>query len=483
MSILEQLIKELQAAQGGAKHDLSSVSVTNNLMHGLSGIFGQPGIERDVFATRVKPTGLLSMLPSRGSNVENPLVAYLTGFTDNASSEEKSGICDDPIAAGKIKSCLQGALFGRYERKSEQLELNAIGRQVNRGEFFDLRIVNDPLLESGFSVPGNIPQAAQDVLNREVLARWMTMGISFERLLGKQVYTANPTNNTGGGGYKEFHGLETLVGTGKIDVVTSTACPALDSKIFDWNYKRVDLNSSNLVSVLTFLWRYVNDKARRMSLDPVQWAFVMRPNLFDEIADVWPCAYSTYRCSVSNSDGERVFVDGRRELEMSIAMRNGKYLEIDGVRIPVIVDDYVPEEDDSDSSEIAAGEFASDIYLIPLTVAGGIISTFLEHIDFTQANGVMQAIMDAQMTHEYWSDGGRFLWTYHRTGWCVEWWAKLEPRMRLLTPHLAGRLQNVRYRPLEHYAEDDPDSDYFFDGGETTRTNDVYDSADFPAAL
>lgn len=480
MSILEQFVKELQEA-GGMKHDLGSVAVTTNLMHGLSGIFGAPGIERDIFASRVKPNGLMQLLPARASIDENPLVGYLTGFRADGSTTEKSGVCDDPIDAGEIKSCLQGALFGRYERKTDQLELNALHRRVNRSEFFDLRLVNDPLLEDGFSVPGNVPKNAQQVLNREVLARWLTLGVSFERKLGPQMYTATPANNTVGGGYKEFHGLETLVGTGKVDVITGTTCPALDSKLYDFNYARVDTSATQLVQWITAAWRYVNDKADRMGLAPVQWAFVMRRNLFHEIADVWPCVYNTERCAVANNTTNRVLVDGAEQHRVSDAMRVGQYLLIDGMQIPVIIDDFVPEETDADSAEIASGEFASDIYLLPLTVKGGIISTYLEYVDFSQT--AMPAIADGMLGNEYWSDGGRFLWTYHRTGWCVEWWAKMEPRLRLLTPHLAVRIQNVRYAPLEHYAEDVPGSDYFFDGGEYTRSNALYDSSDFPARV
>lgn len=382
-----------------------------------------------------------------------------------------------------MKSCLQGALFGRYERKTKPLELNKVGRRENRGEFLDLRLVNDPILTSGLSVPSSIPLEAQNVLNRQVLSMWMTLGVAFERLLGPQVYTGSPANNTVGGGYEEFHGLETLVGTGKIDVITGTACAALNSDLRNWAYKRVDSNASDLVATLTSMVRNVQDIASRTGLDPVEWAFVMRRNLFDVIADVWPCAYGTFRCAsggVQDAAITQLVIDGMAQRQMAEDMRNGHYIIIDGRKIPVIIDDFIPEDTNTTNASVASGCFASDIYYLPFTVRGGIQSLYLEYFDFNAGNGVMQAVAEGNLGSFFWSDGGRFLWTFRQTGWCVEWWAKIEPRLRLLTPHLAGRLQNVLYCPSLHFREDEPTSSYFADGGATTRSTGTYNADDFP---
>lgn len=473
--------------EGRYKHDIVNTTPTTNLMHGPGGIFGTPGISRDVFSTRVKPRGLMEHLPAFGSMDTNPMVAYLTGFNDDESGSEKSGVCDDPLMAGTIKSCLQGALFGRYERKTETLELNKLGETTNRGEFRDLRLLNDPLLNSGFSVPGSVPLAGNSILNREVLARFMTLGVAFERLLGPQVYTGSPVNNTAGLGYKEFHGLETLVGTGKIDIITGTTCPALDSDIRDAAYRRIDTNGSYYVRVLSDMWRRAHDTASRTGLDPVEFVLVMRRSVFSELVDIYPCSYATYRCTTSNvqdSTLDRINVDGMAQRQFSDEMRNGQYLMIDGVKVPVIIDDYIPEETNtSGPANVVAGTFASDIFLLPMTILSGRPSLFLEYFDFSGANGVMQGISDGHLGGEYWTDGGRFLFTHSRTLWCVEWAAKIEPRLRLETPHLAARLSDVLAAPLLHEKVDDPSSAYFFDGGSTSRSNALYDKNDFPAAI
>ncbi len=155
-------------------------------------------------------------------------------------------------------------------------------------------------------------------------------------------------------------------------------------------------------------------------------------------------------------------------------MRNGSYLLVDGVRIPVVVDDGITEEDDSDSALIPAGQFASDIYLIPMTVAGGVPSTFIEFFDHD--NSVMQeAFSEGRLSNQaFTTNAGAWIWTIERTGLCLFWRGKVEPRLILRTPQLAGRIQNVRYNPLQHTRQPFPDDPYFVDGGVTTRDGPSY---------
>lgn len=478
--VLDALVGAIAERMGqkGYKHDLATgFTLTTNFMHGPSGIFGAAGLERDVFSTRITPEGLMKVLPAFPSVDDTPIVAYLTGITAEAAADEKDEVCDTPREVGQLKSCYQGAAFGRIERKTQPIELNAIGRRNNRGEFYDLRIVNDPMQGNDISLSSQIPSDLNALLNREMLSRFYTLGAGFQNVMGPLVWTGDPTNNSAGGGYQEWVGLETLVGTGKYDVLTETLCPSLDSDVKDFNYGTVTSDTNALLQALTMITRFVRRNAVGMGFMPVQWAFVMRRDLFYEISDVWPCAYASYRCTFGTSDAELI-IDGERQRQMADQMRNGEYLLIDGVKIPVIIDDFIPEDTSTTNQNVPEGYFSSDIYLLPLTVVGGMAATFWEYFNYDgmgNVYGAATAIADARLGDQvYTSDAGRFMWTSHRTGWCIEVWAKIEPRLRLLTPHLAGRLQNVMYSPLQHFRDPNPDSDYFADGGETTRTNAPY---------
>ena len=51
------------------------------------------------------------------------------------------------------------------------------------------------------------------------------------------------------------------------------------------------------------------------------------------------------------------------------------------------------------------------------------------------------------------------------------WWSgKIENRIILRTPQIAGRITNVCYEPLQHERDPFPSDPYFVNGGNTSRT-------------
>lgn len=474
ISVLADLVDQKRT---GYKHDLDAgFTLTTNLMHGPSGIFGTAGAERDVFSTRVKPRGLLSVLPARGVTDTNPITYYLTGFTAETGSEPDAP-CETCIKAGNIKACRQGTVFGLVCRETDELNLADVGQSVNRGEMFDLRLVNDPLLnDAPLWVPGSVPKGVQDVLNREVLARWLTLGVAFENKLAGLVFTGNPNNNIGTG-YAEYTGLELLVATGHVDVLDHTSCPSLDSDVKDFNFNTVEDNAASLFAYMTMIYRYVKHNAQTMGFMPVQWAWVMKDSLFRKLTEYWPCVFASSGCNATSNDMSNN-IDGLQQKAMQDEMYNGNFLWIDSQRIPVIVDDAIPYQSNVENGDLAPGEFASDIYLLPFTVRGGQQVLFMEYFDYSAPNGVMQAIRDGRLTNDYWTDGGRWLWTTRRTDWCVTWKARIQPRLRLQTPHLAGKLENVKWTPLQMFREPFNAQHYFVNGGITSASNAPYDVDD-----
>lgn len=448
------------------KHTTPSGTPSTPYMHGPGGLFGVAGLERDVISTRVQPRGLASVLPVRLSTKMNPLYAYITGFRD-VSGSNPTTVCSDGQTAGPLKNCIQTAQFGRYTFMTRELEVNRVGQQTDRAEFFDLRLVNDPLVQQmGGLFPG-LPAQDQILAGREMVERMLEVGVAFQNKLVRQLYTGNPANNAAGGGYKEFPGLDILIGTNKVDALTNTDCPSLDSDVKDFNYGKVDADNLNpdIVNVATYLYRYLTHNAEQMGFGETRWAITMRNDLFYELTAIWPCSYLTYRCKFRASDGTVVNnVNAADQVAMRDTMRRGRYLLIDGDEIPVVIDDGIVEESSGDTNRVSIGCYASDIYFIPLTVRGGYQVTFWEAFDY--ANGTMQAIRDGRYDTDFWTDGGRYLW--HKkppTNWCVQLISKIEPRIILLTPHLAGRITNVQYCPLQHTRDSLPSDDYFVNGG------------------
>lgn len=435
-------------------------------LHGPGGIFGVAGIERDVLSTHVAPRGLLSALPAVPSVDATPYFAYVTGFAA-ATGTNPSGVCDDPMTAGAIKGCLQTAQFGRYSFQTREIEVNHVGLRINRGEMGDLRLINADVLAGGpLSAMGTTGGSLSLGMNDEMLARMKEVGVAFERQLAQQLWEGNPANNSGGGGYKEFPGMEILVGTAKYDAIAGTACPSLASRVMNNNYRLVSNDPSGaggIIETMTYIAYTMERLAEVTNLAPVTWAWVMRPSLFYEITSVWACAYLTYRCTVAGA-GNQAIVDSADAVGLRDAMRNGRYLMIDGVQWPVILDDSITEDTNTTNANVPNPTFASDIYLIPLRIRGNYLATYLEYLDYQQ--GAMAAIEQAHATDEDWTDSGRFLW--HKkvsVNWCKQLLAKIEPRLILRTPHLAARIQNVRYASLLHERDSQPTSGYWVDGG------------------
>ena len=474
MQQLAQLFAPALAKQMGVeyKHTTPTGTPSTPYYHGPGGLFGVAGVERDIIHTRVGGRGLAWALSNRTTITTDPLFPYISGYQDE-SGDEKDGVCDDPPIAGPAKTCLQTAPLGRYERMSREMEINRVGQIINRGEFTDLRTINDPIApELGRSIFPNIDGSTQLGLGAEVLARMLEVGITFVNLLGRQLYTGSPANNSANSGYKEFIGLDLLIGTNKVDAITGTNCPSLDSDVKDYNYEKVSNVAANpsIVRTLTTMWRYVKHIAIRSNLMPVTWAISMRQALFWEITDVWPCSYLSYRCEVN--DGANIdpvpSFDTGDAIAMRDAMRNGEYLLIDGEKVPIIIDDFIVEESSNDTNLIDVGCFASDIYIVPLSILGGRPATYWEYFDYSR--GPAQAIMDSRSGNFFWTDGGRYMWHQKPPlNWCIQWLGKIEPRLILSTPHIAARLTNVQYCPLQHERDPHPDDDYFTDGGVTDR--------------
>jgi hypothetical protein len=70
---------------------------------------------------------------------------------------------------------------------------------------------------------------------------------------------------------------------------------------------------------------------------------------------------------------------------------------------------------------------------------------------------------------DFWTDDGIFLWAIENQKYCYKLSLKTEQRVILRTPQLSGKIQNVKYVPLQHLRSSDPDSEYWADGGVSLR--------------
>lgn len=470
ISALEALTKEKGLA---TKDDYRNTANHNTapLLTQPGGMFAMTGLDSDVISLHVSPRGLGAVLPSIPASVSDPRYAFLTGFSDDIGDEAEFPCDDAPV--GYAKAGTLTAQFGRIMKQTNTVEIDAL-LQTQRGANTDLRLMNQVL--NGDTGLGMDNMNQSDLLNLVVKMEMVDVGVRFERTLGRMLWNGTITANTVGGGYKEFPGLDSQIATGQKDAENGMLLNSADSMIYDFGNNIVDSETIDIVELLSMMEFNLRDIADRTNMGPVTYALVMRPELWFELSAVWPCRYLSYRCS-DNSGGAILAINDNGNVVMRDAMRNGKYIDINGNRYAVILDDGLPEMTNTDNGAIASGSFASSIYFVPLRARGGFPTLYWEYLDYRRVQAQIAPLGAGVRNVPFWTESGRFLWVYRDKGYCFDLQAKIEPRVVLRTPHLAGKIQNVRYSPLTHLRSSYPDSPYFTNGGASFRPADALGQA------
>jgi hypothetical protein len=296
------------------------------------------------------------------------------------------------------------------------------------------------------------------ILNIMTMSEMVTVGVNTERALNTQIWqgTYGTTN--------QFAGLDSQIATGQMDADTRALCPALDSDVKDYNLADI---GTGIVDYLSMLEWYLRYNAMTMGLDPVTWVVVMRPELWFELTALWPCAYNTTKCAPAVAANSTVFLDGRDNTTERDAMRNGLYIHINGNRYQVVIDTGIFEHNSVNNAGLIPGEYASSIYMVPLTIRGGFPVTYREYVDYRQAQPDISLLKGLE--EFFWTDNGAFSWAVEQIKWCYKLALKTEQRVILRAPQLAGRIDNVKYSPLQHLRDPQPSSPYFADGGVSLR--------------
>lgn len=436
---------------------------TAQLLTQPGGLFTTVGIEPELFSTHIRPMGLGAVLPAFPSNVDDPRYGFITGFSDDIGSEPATPCEDAPT--GYMKGGTLTAAFGRVQRGTDTIEIDAILHQ-QRGSSTGLRVMGE-MLNTG---EGMVLGTGRDPMATVIDAQMVGAGVRMERKLATMLWQGSTANNTVGGGYKEFPGLDNQIATGQVDAETNTAMPSADSLIYNFNYNAVDGTVLDIVEYLSMMEFYLRDIARRTGLLPVTWAVTMRPELWFELSSVWPCRYLTNRCATDGGVNPMVINDNVN-VQMRDAMRNGGFIDINGNRYPVITDDGIFEHTNINNGSVPAGHYASSVNFVPLRVLGNFPVTYWEYINYSLISAQLSALGPGARNTPFWvHPGGRFLWVYKPNGLCFNLQVKAEPRAVLRTPHLAGKIQNILYSPMTHLRDAQPDSPYHVNGGVSLRS-------------
>lgn len=448
--LLEQLFKQKELK-------VAASTMTANPLHGLAGLWSTT-TERDIITAHVRPRGISTFLPVLSTIDEAPQFSILTGYTDPVGAEPDNA-CDD-APAGFVKGCMSTARFGMTRRDTQTIEFDKVMLRRNRGDFTDLRLHGRVLGLSNLS-PQNITE--EGMLNIITKSEMVTAAVNAERKLIKEIWQGTFGVST------EFAGLASQIATGHVDSESGTACPAVDSDVKDFAYDDIEGSGRSIVEYMSMLEWFIFFNAERMGLAPFTALWAMRPELWQILTEVWPCQYNTSKCATSIIGTQsRVVIDGRENVAQRDAMRSGMTIEVNGRSYTVVTDDGINEQDSTNDANLAAGFYASTIFFVPLTVVGNFPVTYREYLDYRAATASANvALMNGRS--DFWTDDGIYSWALEQVKWCYKFALKTEQRIILRTPHLAGRIDNVMYSPLQHLRSSDPASSYFQDGGVSLR--------------
>lgn len=453
-----EVLKGLASNGNGLVTKTPATSTTATTLHGPGGIFQGPGLERDVITAHVRPQGISSALQKVPANSTDPRFSSLTGYTDVIGNEPDNACDDAPY--GYVKSCNLTARFGLMRRDTGTIEMDDVMLKINRGDFTDLMLRGQVL---GMT-PGMSPSGldVSQILNILTMSEMVGAGVQSERALSTRYWTGSVALG-------QMPGLDNQIATGQVDADTGQACPALDSDVKDFEYNDVCGATRDIVEYVSMLHWYLKYNADTMGLSPVQWVIAMRPELWFELSACWPCRYNSFRCTTIDTANIDVTprLDSADMTQIRDQMREGMYLWVNGVKLPVVIDTGIYEHNNQNDANLNPGQYASSLYMVPLTITGGFPVTYIEYVDYRQA-GMDRALLQGREDW-WWTDSGIYSWAIEQTKWCYKLSLKTEQRIVLRSPHLAGKIEHIRYSPLQHLRSPDPESPYFKDGGVSVR--------------
>ena len=428
-------------------------TTAGSMLHGPGGLLGVPGLNKQIINAMILPKGIAGRIPVMKSVNTNEIFSVFTGQLASSGSEP-TGACAEWPTVGSFKTCRQTFPFGQQGRQSQVLNVKYAGQTINRGEFRDNVLLGSP--QGNLPTPG--PINWQRVFQTEYEYKIGELFSGYARDYARNVYTGNAGTTAGSQGYIQYNGLDRQIQANKRDAITGVACAAVDSLVLDLNGASINTAGGTIYALLANVVNNYERLAEQLGME-VKWVISMRYGAWQMLTQIWPCIYATSGCPTSYGIVRTASLE--EQTNMRDTLRRTRMLPIEGKEYEVVVDDTIAE---TVAAGGVVGTYQSDFYLLPLTVNGQ-PSLYWEYFDMN-AEAVQAANRLAPGGFFDVLDNGRFLFVrLSPTHTCVQVEIIERPRLILLTPFLAARIQNVRYTYSVHEREWDPASAYYVDGG------------------
>lgn len=483
--------------QEGARHNASGTPVSPYI-HGSGGLFNMQGTDMNVISAIMSPlqgiaaelpviNGEYGTAPNSFGSVDEEVSIAITGITSgdiDTWSNQPTGDCADGPTGGLLKAGAYVNPYARFRGTTREVSMVRAGRLASLCEPLALQLMNQPNGYNGISSPSNEP-SLQNAVNNELASRIFELLHSYQRMFSRRLWVGNPANNSGE--RRDLWGFENQINTSTHrDRGTGAIMTALDPDVKNFGFNLVSGAGPSIAQTIEAVDDYLQYNAEQMGLDPFEYDLVMRRGAFREIAAAWPITASFRALAqIASKTNAALQFDAKSVITMRDDMLNRHFLPVNGREVHVILDGSIPELNVTTAAQLAAGQYASDIYFIPRFVRGNLPATFFKYHNHN--NGQEAALAQvAGPNATFTSDNGLFRWYVKFLAGCLTLTFDTAMKLVLIAPQLAGRITNVAYQPLQHEREVYPDSSYFFNGGNTNSTPTKFYSAwspTTPAAL
>lgn len=419
--------------------------------YGQQGLFGcrESDILINASVNDIGIAGWLNWYPSIYRNREQGILSQMSKDTTDT---KQTGPCTT-CPSYEFKGCSMSWCFGRLCCETPELLADDMGVLPHE---------NVRIRRWYGAVPGG-PQGS--VIGRDDEWAMVMAALCLRGHNAQLMWPGDPANNAALGGYMEFKGLDLLINTGYVDVVTGATCNAADSDVKAFNRRIVcespQVNPWNIYQYMVQMYRIVQYRANTglgSPINPMDMVWVSAPEVIDGIIDCIACTY--YPC-VAGAGSAALQISADRAAAFRDRMVAQQVLHIDGVDIPWLKDPFITKE-----TGLAYGdETCADLFLLTRR-HGPMELTFGEFQNFAVAPD--RTFFGRDPVQIFNTDGGRFLWVIDFLKWCAIASGLLKTRIISLAPWLCARLTDVCVRTPQHYPSPIPTDTYFVDGGHGT---------------
>lgn len=452
-------------------------------LHGPNGLFNRRDRANPVFATIMGPMmGVADSLPvfngardldnqfgGTDAAFENLITGETAGALDDFANQPTAP-CQDAPVGGLLKFCSLVNTFGNYKMATREVQDDRAGRVADMTDAFAVQVANT--FPQGIFATSTTTPSLQNAVNNELATRIWEMFLSFQRMFAPRVFIGSPANNNGE--KRDIVGLDIHINSGnKRDATNNVLCTAANSIVKNFGGNIIG-GAANIVKSIESADAMAIWKARRQGLGTPLYEIAMRPELWLELSEILPVQkYQKVLAAIASMTQVQGHVDARDVYSERNAIRDSHMIPVNGRMLRVVEDDTIPETNVGKVS--GRDTYSSTVYGIPLTVLNGMPVTFWEY--FNHDNNQARLIQAMAAGLRWTTDGGLFKWTSEFAKGCLKLNITMTPRLRMRTPQIAWRIDNVAYQPEAHFDSWDPSSSYFTDGGMTQGQNQKYYSS------